>query len=441
MAAPRATGLAGIIKTRLTGVVFLLVLAGLVGLTIGIYQKAFTPIVEVTLEADRVGNQLSVGGDVKLRGLIVGEVREISSTGTGAALRLALDPDQVELIPANVRAQLLPKTLFGEKFVTLVVPEDPASEHLAEGDVIGQDRSKTALETEEALTNLLPLLQTLKPQDLSVTLNALSTALRGRGDQLGENLEIVDTYLQELNPEIPRLGENFGNLADYADILNEAAPDFLEVLDNLSFVDRSLVDQEQELNTFLTSTTGFAAEMDSFLRENEQRFITLARDSLPTLQVLARYSPEFPCLAEGLTKSNGVIGNAFGGLQPGLHISLEFVEQREGYQDPVDEPKYKDNRGPNCFGLPNPDVPAGDINFQDGFRDDLGPDTTESGSSAGPSADPARALASPAAQRSMLDAVVAPVMGVPMDEVPDLAHLLFGPVARGTVVSVAGGER
>jgi virulence factor Mce-like protein len=452
MSASRPTGLAGLLKLRLTGVAFLFVIAGLVALTILLYQKAFTPVVEVTLQADRIGNQLSPPSDVKLRGLIVGEVRSVSTTGDGATLDLAMDPEHIDLIPANVQAQLLPKTLFGEKFVALVLPDDPASEPLEEGDVIPQDRSVTALETEEALNNLLPLLQTLKPAQLSITLNALSSALRGRGDQLGENLVIVDTYLEEFNQELPRLEQNFRGLADYADILDDAAPDFLRVLDNLSFINRSLVDQEEELNTFLTSTTGFSGEMESFLVENEDRFITLAADSLPNLEVLARYSPEFPCLAEGLAiqgGDRGTIGDVFGGLQPGLHITLEIIPQREGYQPGADEPEYKDDRGPECYGIPNPPVPIGDINFQDGFRDDLGPDTTEppeeeeSGPPALPPlpAPPPLPLTSPTDQRQMLDAVVAPVMGVPMDEVPDLAQLLFAPIARGTVVGLDGGER
>jgi phospholipid/cholesterol/gamma-HCH transport system substrate-binding protein len=442
MSASRPTDPAGLLKLRLGGLVFLAVLAGLVGTTVLLYQKALTPVVEVQLEADRIGNQLSPGGDVKLRGMIVGEIRGVSSEGDGATLDLALEPEHVHLIPADVKAQLLPKTLFGEKFVSLVVPDDASNEHIEEGDVIPQDRSHTARETGEALDNLLPLLQTLKPQQLSITLNALSSALRGRGDQLGENLVIVDTYLQEFNQELPLLEENFRGLADYADILDETAPDLLRLLDNLSFINRSLVDQEEELSEFLTSTTTFATEMESFLAENENRFVTLAADSLPSLQVLARYSPEFPCLAGGLAASEDFIGKVFGGLQPGLHITLEVVPQRQGYRPIIDQPKFKDDRGPRCYGLPNPPVPAADINFQDGFRDDGPPDSTDppEEESSSPASNPAAFLA-PSAQRQMLDAVVAPVMGVPVDEVPDLAQLLFGPVARGTVVSLDGGDR
>ena len=427
-----------VIKKRLFGLVFLAVIAGLVWLTVLLYNKAFTPVVEVTLQAGKAGNQLSAPADVKLRGLIVGEVREITSAGDGAELAIALDPEDVELIPANVTARLLPKTLFGEKYVELSYPESPSSEHIEEGDVIPQDRTEVARETEEALNSLLPLLRTLKPVELSTTLNALSTALRGRGDQLGENLELVDSYLQEFNPEIDALGENFRGLADFVDNLEASRVDILAVLDNFSAISRNLVDQEQELNTFLTSTTTFADEMGSFLRENETRLVQLAADSRPVLELYAKYSPEYPCLLRGLDASNEFIGNAFGGLQPGLHITLEFTEDQEGYQPERDEPAYLDTRGPRCYGLPTPEGQAADINFKDGYRDELGPDTTQSEDPGAEAAnDPALALGSPAGQRAVIGAVLGPVLGVAPDEVPDLAYLLFGPMARGTEVGLS----
>jgi phospholipid/cholesterol/gamma-HCH transport system substrate-binding protein len=168
--------------------------------------------------------------------------------------------------------------------------------------------------------------------------------------------------------------------------------------------------------------------------------VTLAADGLPSLQVLAKYAPEFPCLAKGLELSEGFIGDSFGRLQPGLHITLEFTSDQGAYVPQRDEPQYKDTRGPECYELPAPPVPAADINFQDGYFDELGPGTSQppdGGGAPTPASDPARALASPAGQRAVMGAVVGPVLGVPADEVPDLAYLLFGPMARGTEVGLS----
>ena len=109
-------------RMRVLGVAFIAGCVGLLTLTVLVYQKAFTPVDKVTLVTDSIGNQLVVPADVKLRGIVVGEVRSVHSNGRRATVDLALDPDDVHLIPANVSARILPKTLFGEKFVDLVVP-------------------------------------------------------------------------------------------------------------------------------------------------------------------------------------------------------------------------------------------------------------------------------------------------------------------------------
>ena len=103
MAAP---GTAALVRKRLSGVLFLVVIAGLVGLTVLLYNKAFTPVVKVTLEASKAGNQLSAPSDVKLRGLIVGEVRDITTTGElldadGAAIVLHAAADDYRTDPSG----------------------------------------------------------------------------------------------------------------------------------------------------------------------------------------------------------------------------------------------------------------------------------------------------------------------------------------------------
>src|SRR5215471_8846939 len=98
-------------RRRLVGVIYLVIIGLLLALTVAIYQKKFTSSVSVTLQADHIGNQLTSGADVKLRGVLVGEVRKVRSVGGGATLSLALNPGMAKEIPSNVEAQLLPKTL------------------------------------------------------------------------------------------------------------------------------------------------------------------------------------------------------------------------------------------------------------------------------------------------------------------------------------------
>jgi phospholipid/cholesterol/gamma-HCH transport system substrate-binding protein len=441
MSANRPTGGSALVVQRLAGVAFMAVLLGLVVLSIAFYQKAFTPVVTVTLQADRAGNQLTPPADVKVNGVIVGEVRSVEPGEDGALLELALQPEQAERLPVNVQARLLPKTLFGEKFVELVRPEAPAEQFLSEGDVIAQDQSETAREFATALDNLLPLLETLDPPTLSTTLNAVSSALRDRGDRIGGNLVLVRDWLVEFNPELETLRSANEGLVDFNDNLVVTADDLVKLLQELSVVNRNLVRDEAALERFLRDTTGVAGTIEDFVAENEQRFITLAAEGRGPLELFAAYSPLFPCLADGLALSEEFIGDSFGRLQPGLHITLEVTADQGGYQPNEDEPAFIETRGPDCFGLPAPDVPDRGFDFRDGAQrgGEEPPGRQQTYGNRRDAASPmGRAVFSDAdLDRAAVNAVVAPVMGVSADRVPDVAHLLFAPVARGTAVGLS----
>ena len=117
---------------------------------------------------------------------------------------------------------IVPKTLFGEKYVSLVVPEQPAPSRIEAGATI--ERTEVSTEVEQVLSDLYPLLRTVQPAEINMTLNALATALEGRGDQLGENLETVDSYLKRLNPQIPALVEDLRLTAKVSDTYADVMP-------------------------------------------------------------------------------------------------------------------------------------------------------------------------------------------------------------------------
>ena len=414
---------------RTYGVVFVLVLAMLVALTVAIYNKTFVDVVNITLETNRVGNQLAPPADVKLRGMIVGEVRNVRSDGEQATIEIALQPDKAGMIPADVSARLLPKTLFGEKYVDLQADGGPSGSPIAEGDVITQDRSATAIELETVLDNLLPLLRTIKPEKLNGTLNALATALEGRGERLGNNIELVDDYFTELNPHLPAIKKDLTGLADVSQIYADATPDLVRMLRNFSVSTRTIAEKSQAYAGFLAGTTGFARTTQDFLTENEQRIIQVGSVGRPTLALLAKYSPEYPCLLQGLTQSNDFIGDTFANGE--LHITLEVVRSRAGYT-PGEEPRWGENRGPACYGLPNPPRPWPGHKFNDGTKS-AGAGSAIPGFDSAP-VDPTSGHSGSAEEQGVVDALVAPTMGVGAADVPDLATLLFGPMARGTSV-------
>ncbi|RBY80218.1 hypothetical protein DQ239_03840 [Blastococcus sp. TF02-09] len=341
-----------VIRTRLQGVAFLVVLALLLGLAVAQYNKAFADVVRVTLESDTAGNQLQAASDVKLRGVIVGEVREVEAGVDGAVIELALDPEQVDQIPADVTARLLPKTLFGERFVSLELPENPSGERLAEGDVIGQDRTSNAIELQRVIDDTLPLLQAVQPEDLAFTLGAVADAVRGRGDDLGANLAATGEYVGEINTVLPELQADISGIADFAETYDGAADDLLAVLDNLAVTNTTVVDQQEQLRRTFSVGTSSANVAAGFLERNERNLISLAETSRPVLGLFAEYSPVYPCLLDGLASSVPRIGETFGtDGDPALNLNIVFTLPPRNPYAPGDQPIYAETAPPDCRGL------------------------------------------------------------------------------------------
>ncbi|HEX8936350.1 MAG TPA: MCE family protein, partial [Pseudonocardiaceae bacterium] len=338
-------------RRRLQGVAFLMVVTCLVALSIAKYSGAFSSGVPVTLRVDHTGLQLDKHSNVKLRGLLVGEVTGLSSSGGAATVDLMLKPEMVPLIPDNVSARLLPKTLFGEKYVSLVLPERPSARPLSAGDVIPQDRSFAAIELDSALDHLLPLLTDVPPQELASTLGAISGALRGRGHQLGDTLVRTRQLVSGLNTALPQIQEDITRTADLADTYTRAAPDLLAALADLSVTTRTVAEQRQNLTQLWVSVTGASEDLRGFLQDNRENLIALTADSRPTLESAARYAPEYPCLLHAIAVLVPQLDRAFGvgTRQPGLHIYLEVTNNRGKYLPGVDEPRYQEDRGPRCY--------------------------------------------------------------------------------------------
>ncbi|WP_199433352.1 MCE family protein [Qaidamihabitans albus] len=427
------------LRHQVLGLAFLLVAALFVLTCVAVYNKQFVSYVGVRLETDRVGNQMREGADVKVRGMVVGEVRTIGTTGDGAHLELALQPDKVDVIPANVSARLLPKTLFGERYVALQVPETPAPEHIAAGDVIGQDRSSSAIELERALGDVLPLLRSVQPQKLASTLNAVSTALDGRGEQFGDTLVQLSDYLGELNPSLPDLEADITGLANVTGTYNSAAPDFLRALSDLTTTTRTIVEKQRDLTDLYASVTTASVDLDRFLQVNKDNLIALTTTAQPTLDVLAKYAPEYPCLLRQLAEAVPRAERAFGkGTDEMNHVTIRITASRGKYLPGVDEPRYDDKRGPRCYEQVEPPgafpqyPPGGPI--QDGSTHPAPP--KQAGYGGGSTTAGVPSLANSAPEQRLIAALTAPQTGLAPEETPGWASLLVGPLYRGAEVTL-----
>jgi phospholipid/cholesterol/gamma-HCH transport system substrate-binding protein len=334
------------------------VIALLLGLTIVIYDKKlpWQATDKVTVQAHRIGNQLIIPADVKYEGVLVGRVSSVHSNGDVATLNLELSKSQISHIPHNVVARILPKTLFGEKFVDLINPPDGATPigQLTPGQVIPQDQSHVAVELQDVFSKLLPVLRAANPADLSVALSNTAQALHGRGEELGNNLAMINTYFRQLNQDLPNIQHDISGLADLASNYADATPDLLNVLRNFSKTASTFTVKRDTYAQFLVGTSGFATTATDLLNKNGPGLIKLARQSVGPLDLLSKYSIVLECLPRGLTIFDRQrLEHAFSGGE--LHIDLIPVNDR-GVYTAADKPKLSEFTNavlpPNCYGLP-----------------------------------------------------------------------------------------
>jgi phospholipid/cholesterol/gamma-HCH transport system substrate-binding protein len=410
---------------RGAGVVFLVVMATLAWLAVQVYQGKFTDVVLVTLHTDRVGNQLGDSSEVKARGVVVGEVRSVHGTSHGAAVELALQPDKVARLPKDVTALLIPKTLFGERYVQLSIPDSAASDPIAAGDVIGQDRSANAIELERVFDDLLPVLKAVQPQKLATTLTAVATALDGRGRRLGEAMADTAGYLGELNPKVPQLTSDLADLAQVSNLYGDIAPDLLDSLTESATTLNTVADQRAALTDLYAQVTAGAQDVTIFLRNNKENLIALAAASRRPLQVAARYSPSFPCTLRALADLKPSMDKVLGAgtREPGMHIEARVTKSRAPYRPGADDPVYDATGGPRCYPsgvAPTAGVAAVPVESHPllpGSGGDLG-------------------LANSPQERELIAGIAGPATGLAPGDVPGWSSVLVGPLYRGTEVTL-----
>lgn len=447
------------LRFQLLGLLMVIVVLGFFTFTVLMYRKAFTPAVMVTAMVDKVGSQLQDGATVKARGVEVGEVSSITANGTGAKLGLRLKPEFAEDIPRTATAAMLPKTLFGDRYVSLNVPHGD-ERPLRDGDTIGQDHSASTIAIQDVLDDLVPVLKAVPPEKVAGTLSAVSTALQGKGEQLGMTLTKLGDYLGKMNPQLPALAKDMRRFADVTPNFVDAVPRLVDAMSNFSTTARTLTEQQQNLQRLYGSVTATSTDLNAFLRVNQKNLISLTGTTKPVLDLLERYSPEFPCMFRQIANQVDVENRVFGkgsDRPKQAHLNISVTASRGPYKPGVDDPKNLDDRGPRCYPVvkggwwpqnpegkplqdgstspPPPDPPKANIATGDPKRDTAGQTTTgdTTPQSAGAAA---QSTANSKSEQRVVKALVATGTGTPEREVPDWSSMLVGPLYRGSEVNL-----
>lgn len=441
---------------RALGAGFIAVLLFFLWITYAVFNKTFVDSVPITLTTSTAGLELRNNADVKLRGMIVGEVRSIKVTADGVKMNIAMTPSAMKVVPAGVTAQIVPKTLFGEKYISLMPPAVPTGQFLQAGDNIS--KAVVPIEVETLLNDLYPLLEAVPPSEISYTLSAVSTALEGRGEQLGKTLVAADDYFQKINPDVPKLVDDLIKLGKVSDVYADAMPEIGRILKNTVVTGNTVVAKRAQLQAFYQEGTQLSDTLTAFLKENGDNLITLSHESRPVLQVLSDYSEVFPCVLRGISDVTPKLNSSFRNERLNIKISIiGLQDQPTGYaaDENANIPTKAETDAqplaqPSCHTLPNSPYthaagnrapsPPFEVYKLMGLKNDHKKFRTAA--SAGDDAlinlvQPSVDGVDTEAQRSDLKGLLGASLGIAQNDVPDLASLLVGPIFRGAEVKVS----
>lgn len=200
---------------------------------------------------------------------------------------------------------------------------------------------------------------------------------------------------------------------------SDASPDILTALTDFTTTSSTLAQKQAELAGLYGSTTRTAQDVTAFLQQNKDNIIRLSATSRPTLELLAKYAPEFPCTLSTLAGFVPAMDKALGkGTdQPGLHVSLVSVPSLGKYTAGRDTPAYHASGGPNCYSVPyiGKTVPTAATGASK--KDSLG-------------------LPNSPQENQLVNELLSPGAKAGAKSLPDWSSLLAGPVFRGAEVKL-----
>jgi phospholipid/cholesterol/gamma-HCH transport system substrate-binding protein len=335
----------------------ILALVGAVVLDGVMFTGSYKSYLPVTVTSDRAGLVMEPGNPVKLRGVVVGRVDGISTGNPPVGLSLHIDSDQINYIPANVEAEIKATTVFGNKFVDLIVPENPSPKRLSKGEVLRARNVATEVNT--VFENLIGALKQVDVAKLNAVLSALAEGFRGQGETIGQAITAGNEVLMQLNPRSETIRQDWQALKGFSDTYSAAAQNILTVLDAASTTSTTIANSAKQLDALLLNVVGLSRSGINVLGPSKDNLIHAVNVLDSTTSLLMKYNPQLTCT---LTGGNNVVNFGFEDVAGGstgksviLDVALLFGDDQYKYPDnlPIDGARGGPGGRPGCGSLPD----------------------------------------------------------------------------------------
>jgi phospholipid/cholesterol/gamma-HCH transport system substrate-binding protein len=328
-----------------------IVVMGLVGLVLySQFRGDLTPKTTLTMVTPRAGLVMDPGSKVTYNGVEIGRVSAISefSRDGRPAAKVVLDvtPKYVDMIPANVAAEVKASTVFGNKYVALSSPKRPAPQSITPSTEINATSVTTEFNT--VFETLMSITEKVDPVKVNLTLSAAAQALAGLGEKFGTSLINGNEILDDLNPQLPMVRFDIARLAALGDTYADAVGDLWTALDHAVTTARTVNRQLGDLDAALLAVAGLGNSGADLFGRGGPYLARGAADLVPSAQLLDEYSPEIFCTIRNFNEVAPKIHNALGdnGYALGAHSGGSIAGAPNPYIYPENLPRTNAKGGP-----------------------------------------------------------------------------------------------
>ena len=249
------------------------------------------------------------GGDVRVLGVKVGTIDEVTPEGRTVKVVFTLDRDV--RVPENAQAVVVSPSVVSDRYVQLA-PAYTGGPALGDDAVIPRERTATPVELDELYSSLDKLTTALGPNGanadgaLADLLNSAAKNLEGNGQALNDTLKNLGQATRTLSGSKEDLFATVDNLQKFTAMLAANDSQVRDFNKQLADVSKMLADERGDLGAALAELATALGQVQGFVKDNRE-VLKSNVDKLATItQVLVN---QRAALAETLDVAPLALGN------------------------------------------------------------------------------------------------------------------------------------
>jgi virulence factor Mce-like protein len=253
----------------------------------------------VHVEFARAGLNVNPGYEVRVRNVPVGTITSIEIDRNDFSARYELALDRGARIARDTSAHLVPKTLFGDKYLALD-PARPGGPVLDDGDTVARAATEPATEVQDVIDKAVPLLEAVQPEKFGATLSAIGEGLDGTGGDLRRMMEGWTPVLDEMQHREADVGVLLDHVPGVAGTVAERSQDLATAATTLGGVAEVLARNEPALARMLRENAELASLAGDLLSSQEGRLGRIVPDLVDVVAATTAQPGQIAKLAKSL---------------------------------------------------------------------------------------------------------------------------------------------